>query len=79
MKSTKTLTFELSADGQELEIHADDDGLKELIESLERVLRTRQHDHLMTPAWGGTELTQEPQGERNQLVNKVSVYVWDNK
>ena len=79
MKTIKTLTFEISSDGQELEIHGDREGLTELIEIIGRVLRTQQHDHLMTPEWGGTELTQEPQGVHNRLVNKVSVYVWDEK
>lgn len=77
MTSDKILTFEFSPDGRELEIHADDKGLNELIGCLPRTLRIREHDHLMTPDWGGTELTQAPQGESDRRVNKVTVRVWD--
>lgn len=70
------LTFELK-DGDEIEIHGDEDGLRRLLEAVRRVLETGEHDHLMTPAWGGAELSQEKQGPRNRLLNKVSIRRWD--
>ena len=48
----RLLTFEVVGDG-ELEIHGNAEGLRDLIRSLTRVLETGQHDHLMTPTWGG--------------------------
>jgi hypothetical protein len=69
------LTFEIVGDG-ELEIHGDAEGLRELIRSMTRVVETGEHDHLMTPSWGGTELTEEPRKNGAKLVNKVTIRVW---
>ena len=79
--SEKILTFELSADRDEIEIHGNRDGLKELIDSLHRLFEsssgdTSSHDHLMTPAWGGRELSEEKQGQKTILVNKVTIHLW---
>jgi hypothetical protein len=73
------LTFELGPDGEELEIHCDRRGLNELIRILERLVlaKGQSHDHLMTPAWGGTELSEEMQNEANRLLHKVTVRLWD--
>ncbi len=70
------LTFELSADGDHLEIHGDVAGLRELSKILERAIETRQHEHLMTPSWGGNELTEEVQGVGSRLLNKVTIHIW---
>lgn len=70
------LTFELTQDNKEIEIHGDEEGLSELIEIVSRVVKSSGHDHLMTPAWGGSELTQDKQGQTNTLVNKVTVRIW---
>jgi hypothetical protein len=72
----KLLTFELSASGDHMEIHGDIAGLRELSRTLERIIETRQHEHLMTPSWGGSELTEEVQGEGARLLNKVTIHVW---
>ncbi len=74
--STRLLTFELSGDGSELHIHGDASGLRELVRALERVITTREHDHLMTPSWGGAELTEQPQGQGTRLVHSVVVHPW---
>jgi immunity protein 32 of polymorphic toxin system len=71
----RLLTFEVVGDG-ELEIHGNAEGLRSLIKSLTRVLETGQHDHLMTPSWGGTELSEEPQKVGSKLVNKVTIHSW---
>lgn len=73
----KLLTFELSADSDEIEVHCDLNGLTELIQVLERLKKTGEHEHLMTPAWGGNELSEEIQGEKTKLINKATFHLWD--
>jgi Immunity protein 32 len=73
--SKRLLTFEIVGD-DEVEIHGDVEGLRDLIRSLTHVIETGEHDHLMTPSWGGTELSEEPQKEGAKLVNKVTIRVW---
>lgn len=71
----RLLTFEIVGDG-ELEIHGTAEGLRDLIRSLTNVLETGQHEHLMTPSWGGTELSEEPQQAGAKLINKVTIRPW---
>ena len=73
--SKRLLTFEIVGDG-EVEIHGDVEGLQDLIRSLTRVIETGEHDHLMTPAWGGSELSEEPQKAGAKLVDKVTIHIW---
>lgn len=75
------LTFELSKDGQELQIHGNEYGLRQLCQSINRLLAATtpghfDHDHLMTPDWGGTELTPEPTKTDTVLLHHVKVYCW---
>jgi len=74
----KILTFELSDDHQELDVHFDRTGLSELINHLERLLNCPPpcHDHLMTESWAGSELTEAKQGRRSILLNKVNFRYW---
>lgn len=76
--SDRILTFELSADGDELEIHGDITGLKDLSRVIQRAIDAHEHEHLMTPSWGGNELTEECQGKSSRLINKVTIHIWDN-
>ena len=71
----KTLTFELVG-GDELEIHGDIEGLRSLVGVLQRLIRDGGHEHLMTAAWGGADLTEEPQNQNSLLLNKVTVRRW---
>ena len=71
-----TLTFELNKDGDIVEIHGDRRGLVYLKEQIELVLNKEEHIHLMSPNWGGNELTEEKQGEVNTLVNHVKIFYW---
>lgn len=73
--SRQLLTFEIVGDG-EIEIHGDVDGLRGLNRSLIGVVDTGEHDHLMTPSWGGTELSEESQKDGAKLVNKVTIRIW---
>ena len=75
---SKLITFEIASSGEALEIHLNNDGIVELIRTLERLraLPGDQHDHLKTPAWGGTELTEEKQGTSTKLLNSVKAFLW---
>ena len=72
------LTFELSEDGDELEIHCNNRGLEELLRVCQRLEGSRgnDHEHLTTPSWGGHELSEEKQGQSNTLLNKVTIRFW---
>lgn len=76
MKKGTLLAFEIAASGDELEIHGSESGISELISILNRVVETKGHEHLMTPSWGGTELSEERQGGKSVLINKVTIRVW---
>ncbi len=71
------LNFELINQADELNIHCSENGLKRLIKILNQVLEAREHEHLMTPSWGGKGLTEEKQGKDSTLLNKVTVHLWD--
>lgn len=67
------LTFELTTDNGEIEIHGDEAGLRFLIDAITKVIENRTHDHLMTPSWAGYELSENTQGVDNSLINKVTI------
>lgn len=69
------LTFEITNDKdyQTIEIYGNEEGLRNLIKIIERVINYKYHEHLMTPSWSGYELTDEPQGNDTTLVNKVTI------
>jgi hypothetical protein len=71
------LTFEYNRNGV-VEIFMDGEGREVLMKTL-RSLSTANadisHDHLMTPSWGGAELTEELQNPANELINKVTVFL----
>jgi hypothetical protein len=81
MKNKKMLTFELTPDADELEIHCNQEGLELLLKVLNRLDAAKsplpRHDHLMTPSWSGNELTEEIQGEKNVLLHKVTLRLWN--
>jgi hypothetical protein len=76
MESEKLLTFELDQDGRQIHIHANKTGLRSLVDILERLLVSGGHDHLMTPAWAGDELTEEKQSNESELLNMVTIHLW---
>ena len=80
MSKSKLLTFELVPSHDEVEIHCNESGLKELIYRLTLLLGDQNrpgHIHLATPGWAGNELTEELEGEKNLLINQVTVRLWD--
>jgi hypothetical protein len=67
------LTFEFDEKGELLLIHGDPAGLQSLVETIQRLVdRTPDgkfdHDHLMSPDWGGDELSSESMGDGAGLV-----------
>jgi len=75
----KVLTFETPKDGEEIEIHGNEEGIRGLCDVLQRLLKSgkSEHDHLFTPSWGGHELTEQKQGSgTDKVVNKVTIYLW---
>ncbi|MCK6439636.1 MAG: immunity protein 32 [Planctomycetes bacterium] len=74
MEDNKILTFELSDDGDELHVFGNQEGLEELLHSINSVLKSRDHDHLMTPEWAGQELTSEPMLGGGTLLNHVKIH-----
>jgi len=75
----KILTFELVQTGDALDIHANKKGLAELIRVCQRLYEHGGHEHMMTPSWGGTELTEQPQGESHRPLNKVTLRLWGER
>ena len=70
------LSFELSKDGDVLDIHCDDEGLTKLLSILSLLNGKDQHEHLMTDAWGGNELSDKTQSLESKLLNKVTIHKW---
>lgn len=70
------LTFEISEDCNSLDIHCNPEGAKTFVFLVERLLKSGGHEHMMTPAWGGKELTEEAQGKLTTIINKVTIHCW---
>ena len=67
MTESKMLTFEIVSEGDEIEIHSNKQGIKDLIYFLQRLSNSQNslqnHAHLMTPSWGDGELSEVKQGD----------------
>ena len=68
------LVFELTAEGDQLEIHADEAGLALLQKQLAFLARGSSHVHLKTPSWAGDELTEAAQVKDHRVLNHVKIY-----
>ena len=78
------LTFELSKDGDELFIHADAVGLRYLASELTQLAQEaeagrKDHTHLMSDEWAGSELSGVPQNAECRLLNQVTIHAWPTK
>lgn len=71
------LTFEYDDDNEKIEIHANKKGLDLLKKQIEKLLLNESDTHLMTPSWGGEELTEEKQGNKTKLINHVKIFRWN--
>jgi hypothetical protein len=80
-KPQYTLAFASDQKGQVM-MHADAKGLDVLIASLERLKKKVEagecdHDHLMTDAWAGSELSERLGCESHgELVHHLKLYGW---
>ena len=69
------LSFEYDSKNNTLEIFFDADGKARLLASLERLVKPGDHEHLMTPSWSGSELSEERHGAENTLIHMVTLGV----
>jgi hypothetical protein len=82
MEDNFLLTFELSEQKDELYIHSDLNGLRNLIDELNKLLKSAEkggndHTHLMSEEWGGYELSSDSQG--GEILNHVKIYCWNDR
>jgi hypothetical protein len=70
------LVFELTPEGDQLEIHADEEGLRRLKKHLEVLLSGEEHVHLKTAAWAGNELSDQVQQAGHVALNHVKIFCW---
>jgi hypothetical protein len=72
------LTFEWDKDSGKLEIHADSEGLQDLVTQIEKLqsIKGNEHLHLMTEDWGGEELSDDKQNEKSELIHHVEIFKW---
>jgi len=75
------LTFESNDNGERLEIHGDKDSFLRLAKILTEMAMQKEseHRHLMTPDWGGTELSNDKQSLDNKLYHHVKIFFWENQ
>lgn len=60
-------------DDDTVEIYGDEQGLAHLIQRLEVIKEHGGHEHLMSPAWGGWELSEQVQGSNNTLIDHLVI------
>ncbi len=75
--------FVAHKDGQ-IFVHADLKGLAVLIRSLQSIQKKVEagiceHDHLMTDAWAGNELSEKQGIEKGELIHHVKFFGWTEK
>lgn len=74
------INVEYDSEGKKVDISCDHEGLLKLKELIEGLLATKEkndHLHLMTPSWGGSELTEEKPQEGYKLINHLKIYKWE--
>ena len=69
------LSFEYDSKNNTLEIFFDTDGKAHLLASLQRLVKPGDHEHLMTPFWSGSELSEELHGAEKTLIHMVTLGV----
>jgi hypothetical protein len=80
------LYLETDKDGDRVFLHTDREGiqkLREVLDFLEGQPEIPEHEHLITPAWGGNELNEmlsigarDSNSELNRTVHEVKMYYW---
>jgi immunity protein 32 of polymorphic toxin system len=77
------LYLETDKDGDRVFLHADSEGiqkLRDVLDALEAQPEDAEHDHLMSPSWGGRELSEtlthgakDSNSESNRTVHEVKL------
>jgi hypothetical protein len=80
------LYLETDKDGDRVFLHVDREGiqkLREVLDVLESHPESPEHDHLMTPTWGGRELDEKSEfgsrdanSDANRTVHELKAYYW---
>ncbi|MCI5141349.1 MAG: methylhydantoinase [Candidatus Electrothrix sp. ATG1] len=72
------LTFEWDESSECLEIHLNNRGLQMLANQIKQLenLAGNEHLHLMTEDWGGSELSNEKQNKKSNIINHVKIVRW---
>ena len=75
------LSITTDPEGQQVFIHADTAGLEYLISSLSHLREqlkkgTSDHDHMMTQAWAGQELSTPQVAEGERPVQHLKIWAW---
>jgi hypothetical protein len=80
-KPDHVLSFATDKNGDQLFVHADARGLDLLIRSLTTIRQKLDadccdHDHLMTDAWAGSELSERSLRDGVHTIHHVKIYGW---
>ena len=75
------LSIATDASGEQGFLHADAAGLDHLIGSLQRLRKkldsgASEHDHMMTDAWAGEELSTPRLADNERAVHHLKVWAW---
>lgn len=68
-------TVEHNSNSECVEIFLDNEGIEFFLRKLNKLHKNGGHTHFMTPSWAGYELTEERQGNDNELINHLKVYL----
>lgn len=76
----KLFTFELDSEQELIELHLNREGAEYLKNILEKLILEKDNKdiHLMTPDWGGDELSSDPQNsnENIRLIHHLKLIYW---
>lgn len=68
------LNFEIKKEEENIVyINGDKDGFELLIQRIQWIIEKKDHDHLMTEAWGGDELSAEGCVDDASIVHQVNI------
>lgn len=77
----KVFTIELDQQGETIELHLNKAGAEYLRNILDRLIsiNKNEHLHLMTPDWGGDELSSNQQNLSAdiELLHQLKIMYWD--
>lgn len=76
----KLFTIELDQQGETIELHLNREGAEYLRNILDRLISNNKNEdlHLMTPAWGGDELSSNQQNLSAdvELLHQLKIVYW---